>query len=121
MHLASRFAAVATVAFIFTIMDSPADAASGPCAVLLVRRGRRAGRGHVARHPDARPRDRGLQHDYARYLRERAQAGPPADSVRCLLESAQQLESRHGILVFGVDRKTVRRTPGSGTVLEGLA
>ena len=31
MHLASRFAAAATVAFIFTTMDSPAEAASGPC------------------------------------------------------------------------------------------
>src|SRR5258707_14797383 len=31
MHPASRFAAAATVAFIFTTMDSPADAASGSC------------------------------------------------------------------------------------------
>src|SRR6195256_3822228 len=31
MHLASRFAAAATVACIFTTMDSPAEAASGPC------------------------------------------------------------------------------------------
>ena len=32
MHLASRFAAAATAAFIFATMDSPAEAASGPCA-----------------------------------------------------------------------------------------
>jgi len=31
MHFASRFAAAATAAFIFTTMDSPAKAASGPC------------------------------------------------------------------------------------------
>jgi hypothetical protein len=32
MHLASRFAAAATAAFIFATVDSPADAASGACA-----------------------------------------------------------------------------------------
>ena len=61
----------------------------GGRALFLVRRGRRAGRGDVARDADARPRAGGMQRDHARHRRERAQAGAAAHAGGQLLAGAQ--------------------------------
>ena len=90
-------------------------------ALFLVRRGRGAGRRHLAREARARRRTGRMRHDHARDRGERPRAAAAARHGGQPLALAQYLEPRDREPLFRVDREAVRRAARRGAVVAGAA